>query len=48
MTTATARPRISFVIPLFNEQENLPELHRRLRAALLSESPIALQLPKQP
>ncbi len=34
MTTATARPRISFVIPLFNEQENLPELHRRLRAAL--------------
>lgn len=34
MTTTTARPRISFVIPLFNEQENLPELHRRLRAAL--------------
>ncbi|MCY2946836.1 MAG: glycosyltransferase family 2 protein [Planctomycetota bacterium] len=34
MTTTTARSRISFVIPLFNEQENLPELHRRLRAAL--------------
>jgi dolichol-phosphate mannosyltransferase len=34
MTTTTARPRISLVIPLFNEQENLPELHRRLRAAL--------------
>lgn len=34
MSTTTARPRISFVIPLFNEQENLPELHRRLRAAL--------------
>ncbi len=34
MTITTARPRISFVIPLFNEQENLPELHRRLRAAL--------------
>ena len=34
MTTTTARPRISFVIPLFTEQENLPELHRRLRAAL--------------
>ncbi len=34
MTTTTSRPRISFVIPLFNEQENLPELHRRLRAAL--------------
>jgi polyisoprenyl-phosphate glycosyltransferase len=34
MSTTTARPRISFVIPLFNEQENLPELHRRMRAAL--------------
>lgn len=27
-------PRISVVVPLFNEQENLIELHRRLRASL--------------
>lgn len=29
-----SRPKISVVIPLFNEQENIPELHRRLRSAL--------------
>lgn len=27
-------PKISVVVPLFNEQENLNELHRRLRASL--------------
>lgn len=27
-------PELSVVIPLFNEEENLPELHRRLTAAL--------------
>jgi polyisoprenyl-phosphate glycosyltransferase len=27
-------PELSVVVPLFNEEENLPELHRRLRAVL--------------
>jgi dolichol-phosphate mannosyltransferase len=27
-------PEVSVVVPLYNEQENLPELHRRLTAAL--------------
>jgi dolichol-phosphate mannosyltransferase len=29
-----AAPEVSVVVPLYNEQENLPELHRRLTAAL--------------
>jgi dolichol-phosphate mannosyltransferase len=31
------RSLISIVVPLFNEQENLPELHRRLALALVEE-----------
>lgn len=27
-------PRVSVIVPLFNEEENLPELHRRLTAVL--------------
>lgn len=39
MTTFTRRfapetPEISVVVPLFNEEQNIPELHRRLTAAL--------------
>jgi undecaprenyl-phosphate 4-deoxy-4-formamido-L-arabinose transferase len=30
------KPRVSVVIPVFNEEPNLPELHRRVRAALES------------
>ena len=32
-------PVISVVVPLFNEQENLAELHRRLDAVLQSLGP---------
>ena len=31
MPTAAARPRLSLVVPLFNEEAVLPELERRLR-----------------
>ena len=31
---APARPRLTIVVPVFNEQENLPVLHDRLRAVL--------------
>src|SRR3954468_2966781 len=34
-TNADDVPEISVVVPLFNEQENLPELHRRLNSALV-------------
>ena len=30
----TERPRYSFVVPIFNEEETLPELERRLTAVL--------------
>jgi len=36
---ATDRPEVSVVVPLFNEADNLPELHRRLTTALSRESP---------
>ncbi len=29
-----ARPNLSIVVPFFNEEENIPELHRRLKAVL--------------
>jgi polyisoprenyl-phosphate glycosyltransferase len=32
--TMSMFPRVSVVVPLYDEQENLPELHRRLTAAL--------------
>src|SRR5215831_6349634 len=32
MPTAAARPRLSLVVPLFNEEAVLPELERRLTA----------------
>jgi dolichol-phosphate mannosyltransferase len=32
--TPARRPQVSVVVPLFNEEENLPELHRRLSASL--------------
>jgi dolichol-phosphate mannosyltransferase len=38
-----APPTLSVVVPLYNEQENLPELHRRLTAAL-GELNIAYEL----
>ena len=30
----SARPRLSVVVPVYNEEDNLPELHRRTRQAL--------------
>lgn len=33
------RPNISVILPLFNEQENLPELYRRVTAALEKTEP---------
>lgn len=32
-TESARRPRVSAIVPCFNEQESLPELHRRLGAA---------------
>ena len=37
MTTELAGPRLSIVVPLFNEEESLPELHEQIRSVLTTE-----------
>ncbi len=38
MITELAAPRISVVIPLFNEEESLPELHEQIRSVMAAEN----------
>src|SRR6185312_2558174 len=44
LSATVVRPMLSVVVPVYNEQETLPELHRRLACALELEDPWELVL----